>query len=155
MKLARIVTLLFGLLLPFSSEARAEQASTAEPSVGPAASPERLSFAVVIGNNKSLGRRRPDLHYADDDAARYFEILQTIAPARVSLLAELDRDTERLFPTARAQAQPPTGKALDAVGRRLAAQVQAARQAGHETEVYFIFAGAGYFWSRSHSASTP
>jgi hypothetical protein len=29
------------------------------------------------------------------------------------------------------------------VGRRLAAQVQAARQAGHETEVYFVFAGHG------------
>jgi hypothetical protein len=144
MKLARIVTLLSALLLLFASEARAEPASTsAEPGAGPAASPERLSFAVVIGNNKSLGRRRPDLHYADDDAARYFEILQTIAPGRVSLLAELDRDTERLFPTARARAQPPTAKALDAVGRRLAAQVQAARQAGHETEVYFIFAGHG------------
>jgi hypothetical protein len=143
MKLARIVMLLFVLVLLFSSEARAQQAPTADPAAAPAAPPERLSFAVVIGNNKSLGRRRPDLHYADDDAARYFEILQTIAPSRVSLLAELDRDTARLFPTARAQAQPPTGKALDAVGRRLAAQVQAARQAGHETEVYFIFAGHG------------
>src|SRR5512140_2079062 len=60
-------------------------------------SPERVTFAVVIGNNKSLGRRRPDLHYADDDAARYFEILQTIAPGRVSLLAQFDRDTQRLF----------------------------------------------------------
>ena len=66
------------LLLGWAGEARA--------------APEKLSFAVVIGNNKSLGKRRPDLHYADDDAARYYEILQTMAPGRVWLLTELDRD---------------------------------------------------------------
>lgn len=141
MKFARIATLLL-VLLSLSSGARAERpaAGATTPSAAPL---ERLSFAVVIGNNKSLGRRRPELHYADDDAARYFEILQTIAPGRVSLLAELDRDTERLFPGARAQAQPPTSRGLSAVGQRLAAQILAARQAGHETELYFIFAGHG------------
>ncbi len=105
--------------------------------------PERLSFAVVIGNNRSLGKRRPELRYADDDAARYFEILQTMAPGRVSLLAELDRDTERLFPETRGRAVRPSLRNLEAAGRRLAEQVRAARAAGHETEVYFIFAGHG------------
>ena len=52
-----------------------------------AAAPPHVSFAVVIGNNQSLGNRRAELRYADDDAARYFEILQTMAPERVSLLA--------------------------------------------------------------------
>lgn len=115
----------------------------AQEPLATASSPERLSFAVVIGNNKSLGNRRAELRYADDDAARYFEILQTMAPGRVSLLADFDRDTERLFPTARAAATSPSKRNVLAVGRRVAEQVRAARAAGHETEVYFIFAGHG------------
>src|SRR5262245_44323499 len=78
----------------------------AAPAAGVAA--ERLSFAVVIGNNKSLGRRRPELRYADDDAARYYEILQTMAPGRVTLLADFDRDTAQLFPATEPHALPPT-----------------------------------------------
>lgn len=116
-------------------------ASTPPPA--PAAQPERLSFAVIVGNNKSLGRRRPELHYADDDAARYFEILQTMAPGRVWLLSEFDRDTERLFPETRRRASAPTRRNLEAVGRNLAEQVKAARARGQETEVYFVFAGHG------------
>lgn len=108
-----------------------------------AAPPERLSFAVIVGNNKSLGNRRAELRYADDDAARYFEILQTMAPGRVSLLADFDRDTQRLFPIAHAAASGPSRRNLQVVGKRLAAQVRAARAAGHETDVYFIFAGHG------------
>jgi hypothetical protein len=101
------------------------------------------SFAVVIGNNKSLGPRRPELHYADDDAARYFHILETMAAGRVSLLTELDRDTEKLFPEAKLRAARPTRKNLDAIGRRIAADVRKANAQGHQTEVYFVFAGHG------------
>jgi hypothetical protein len=126
------------------------KASADVPSAAPAAAPgkeiqapERQAFAVVIGNNKSLGRRRPDLHYADDDAARYFEILETLAPGGVSLLSDFDRDTARLFPALAPRASLPTRRALDAVGQRLAEQVSAARNAGRETEVYFVFAGHG------------
>ncbi len=153
--------LTFLLLLVLATDARAADpqpttkqpastpAATAQPASTPGASapaatpPERLSFAVVIGNNKSLGQRRPDLHYADDDAARYFDIMQTIAPGRVSLLADFDRDTERLFPDARSHAATPTRRNLTTIGRRLAEQIRAAKAAGHETEVYFIFAGHG------------
>jgi hypothetical protein len=125
-------------------------AAPASPVVAASATPavaqeplERLSFAVVIGNNKSLGNRRAELHYADDDAARYFEILQTMAPGRVSLLADFDRDTQRLFPAARGAAVSPSLRNLQAIGKQLAEQVRAARAAGHETDVYFIFAGHG------------
>jgi hypothetical protein len=139
--LARLLAALLALL--FSAPARAETPAPASPSPAAAVVAERLSFAVIIGNNKSLGRRRPDLHYADDDAARYFEILQTIAPGRVSLLAEFDRDTGRLFRGAQQVAVAPTRRALHAVGRGLAQRVSAAQRAGHETELYFIFAGHG------------
>jgi len=144
-------TRILGLLLVATSVALS---LTAHASTPPAAIPapeqatrtgasERVTFAVVIGNNKSLGRRRRDLHYAADAAARYFEILQTLAPGRVSLLAEFDRDTRRLFPNAAAQAGPPKRSALLELGQRLAEQVRAMRQAGKETELYFVFAGHG------------
>ncbi|HKY38241.1 MAG TPA: hypothetical protein VJN18_20000 [Polyangiaceae bacterium] len=146
MTLRRLLTLLsFGLLWSLGAEARAADGVSPPTSNGATASGarERLSFAVVIGNNKSLGKRRPELHYADDDAARYFEILQTMAPGRVWLLSAFDRDSERLFPEAHRHASAPTVKNVEAVGRKLGEQVRAARAQGHETELYFIFAGHG------------
>lgn len=139
LRLAR--TLLLSLALTTPAAAAPEQKP---PPAAPAAVPaERLSFAIVVGNNKSLGRRRPELKYADDDAARYYEILQTMAPGRVTLLADFDRDTAQLFPATQSNALPPTRRNLEAAGRRVAAEVRAARAAGHETEVYFVFAGHG------------
>ncbi|MGA3123143.1 MAG: hypothetical protein ABSF69_20420 [Polyangiaceae bacterium] len=101
------------------------------------------AFAVVIGNNHSLGHRRPDLHYADDDAAKYFGIFRTVAPQNVSLLADFDEDTARLFPEAHARAVAPTRAELLRVGCELAERVRAAANGGSETDVYFVFAGHG------------
>jgi hypothetical protein len=102
-----------------------------------------VTFAVVIGNNRSLGARRPDLHYADDDAARYFELLQTMAPGNVFLLADFDRDTAVLFPQTRPTTVMPTRAALQRVGADLAQKVRAAAAAGRTTQLYFVFAGHG------------
>jgi hypothetical protein len=103
----------------------------------------RSAFAVVIGNNRSLGGRRPDLHYADDDAAKYFDIFRTIAQDHVFLLADFDRDTERLFPDARAHATAPTRSELLRVGREIADQVREVTSQGGAADVYFVFAGHG------------
>ena len=103
----------------------------------------KTTYAVVIGNNRSLGGRRPDLHYADDDAARYFELLQTLAPGNVSLLADFDRDTSLLFSQTRMRAAAPTRAELLRVGLEIAQKVRAATSAGHETQLYFVFAGHG------------
>jgi hypothetical protein len=105
--------------------------------------PRRTAFAVVIGNNKSLEHRRPDLHYADDDAAKYFALLRTLAPRGAYLLTEFDDDTARLFPAVVPQAAPPTVVELLRVGRDLAERVHAAATAGVESDVYFVFAGHG------------
>ncbi|MFZ5890864.1 MAG: hypothetical protein ACOY0T_07430 [Myxococcota bacterium] len=121
----------------------ADEAGAPAAPVTTAAANEPLRFAVVVGNNKSLGRRRPELRYADDDAARYYEIFQTIAPGRVTLLAEFDRDTERLFSDANGKAIGPTRKNLELTGQRVAEQVRAATAAGRESELYFVFAGHG------------
>lgn len=136
---------LLACYLLLAARARAQTAATlgATPAATAPAAKSRVIFAVVVGNNKSLGRRRPDLHYADDDAARYFEILQTLAPERVTLLADFDRDTQRLFPNAQLKATPPKRRSLDAAGQRLATEVGAARAAGYDTELYFVFAGHG------------
>ncbi|MEN9581538.1 MAG: hypothetical protein RJA70_4547, partial [Pseudomonadota bacterium] len=130
----------FWLLIPNNSFAQPSTTSVVQPRTAAA---EPKLFAVVIGNNKSLNARRPDLHYADDDAARYFQILQTMAPERVSLLSEFDRDTRRLFPEVESQAQRATRAGLLALGQSLKQQVSAANAAGHETELYFVFAGHG------------
>ena len=104
---------------------------------------QRVTYAVVIGNNRSLGARRPDLHYADDDAARYFELFQTVAPGNVSLLADFDRDTAQLFSQTRLHATTPTRSELLRIGSDIAQKVRAETVAGHETQVYFVFAGHG------------
>ncbi len=108
-----------------------------------AAAPHRSAFAVVIGNNRSLENRRPDLHYADDDAAKYFAIFRTVAPEGSFLLADFDDDSARLFPDLRTQAAAPTRRELLRVGAELASRVREAAAAGSETDVYFIFAGHG------------
>ncbi|HSY24706.1 MAG TPA: hypothetical protein VK841_21415 [Polyangiaceae bacterium] len=129
------------MLVVSSSPARAD---TALPwsSVRPSSRPT-VAFAVVVGNNRSLGGRRPDLHYADDDAAKYYELLDTVAPDRVALLADFDDDTARLFPAARARAVSPTRAELLRAGQEVARAVAAAAESGADTDVYFVFAGHG------------
>jgi hypothetical protein len=103
----------------------------------------RKAFAVVIGNNHSLSGHRPDLHYADDDAVRYFQILKTIASGGALLLADLDRDTERLFPEARVKARRPTRVEVLRAGREIGERVREAALAHQETDLYLVFAGHG------------
>ena len=73
---------------------------------------------------------------------RATEILETLAPGAVSLLSDFDRNTRAFFPVVPRAALPTRG-ALDAVGKHLAEQVNAAHSAGRETDVYFVFAGHG------------
>jgi hypothetical protein len=143
MKFAHLYLSCFAVLAAFARPALGFPDQKPEAASATPARAERLSFAIVIGNNKSLGRRRPELKYADDDAARYYEILQTMAPERVTLLADFDRDTAQLFPATQPHAVAPSRKNLEDAGRRLAEQLRAARAAGHETELYFVFAGHG------------
>jgi hypothetical protein len=124
-----IALMLVGVALPNTLRAEAPAQHTA--------------FAVVIGNNRSLDGRRPDLHYADDDAAKYFDIFRTIAQEHVFLLADFDRDTARLFPDAGAHAAAPTRGELLRVGRQLADEVREVTSQGGAADVYFVFAGHG------------
>jgi flagellar motor protein MotB len=66
-----------------------------------------------------------------------------MAPGNVSLLSDFDRDTALLFPQTRLRAAAPTRSELQRVGAEIAQKVRAEASAGHETQVYFIFAGHG------------
>jgi hypothetical protein len=110
----------------------------AEP--GPPARAE--VFALLIGVNRPVDRELPALQYADDDAARYHELFESVG-ARSIVLADIDDNTRRLHPAAAQVATAPTMAQLRWAVERLSSQVGAARRAGSRTIVYFVFAGHG------------
>src|SRR5215471_21196549 len=86
-------------------------------------------FALIVTSNHGASGARPDLHYADDDGVKYLELFRMLAPeANVVLHTELDPDTERLYPWARAIARPPTKAAVAASIADLAQRVAEARR---------------------------
>lgn len=106
-----------------------------------AESPKSTAFALVVTNNRSPSLARPDLRYADDDGAKYYEVFRMIAPeSNVALLTRFDRDTARLFPHLAGKERPPSKAALQAVARDLAVKM---RKAGGPVDFYFVFAGHG------------
>jgi hypothetical protein len=108
------------------------------------ASSQRSVFALVVTSNKSQKLTRPDLHYADDDGARYYELFRTMAPEEnVTLLTSFDRDSSKLFPDLAAKVAPPEkGRVLAAFGS-FARRVREAVARNERSDFYFIFAGHG------------
>ena len=126
--LTRPILLLFVMLLTLPL--RAETTDSVE------------RFALIIGANKSVDEELKPLKYADDDAARYFDLMQTLG-ARTYLLARLDDNTARLHPEASGEAQIPGGDELTGVVALLKGNVKLARQRGARTEFYLFYAGHG------------
>jgi len=111
------------------------------PSLAPA-EPRVESFALVVANNKSLDPSLPQLQYADDDAARFYELMASTA-SQVEILAVLDEESQRVFPAiARATRAPRRAELREAI-ERLRKGILAARQRGSKTVLYFYFAGHG------------
>ena len=107
-----------------------------------AAEPESATFALVVGVNTSLDRDVAPLKYADDDAARFFDLFRLLG-ARTTVLARLDDNTKRLHPQAAAEAREPKRPELDAAFTQLADDVARANARGVETTVYVTYAGHG------------
>src|SRR5260370_4200525 len=106
--------------------------------------PERTVLALIVTNNGGGGLGRPDLHYADDDGAKYYEVFRTIATEDATfLLTHFDRDTDRLFAHLRGKAQTPDGAHVDAASRELAQRARSALALGKSVDFYFVFAGHG------------
>jgi hypothetical protein len=126
----RILQLCFGLLaLVFAVNALADE----KP---------RASFAIVVGSNVSVDANVAPLHYADDDAARYFDFFRLLG-TKVTLLARIDDATRALHPQAAAEAMAPRHAELKKAAATVAAEVSEARKRGFETTLYFVFAGHG------------
>src|SRR5438067_1963103 len=64
-------------------------------------------FALIVANNHSLDRSVPSLRYADDDAARFYELMATLG-AETQLLTVLDAETQLTFGGLSQVARPPT-----------------------------------------------
>jgi hypothetical protein len=117
-------------------------AALAGPRAARAAPPAEDIFALVIGNNASLDPAVKPLRYADDDAARAYELFAAVAE-RAWLLTVMDADTQQAFPHLVALAQPPRLDLVRAVMNDLVAAMKRSRAAGRRTVLYFYFAGHG------------
>ena len=102
----------------------------------------RAIFALIVGVNRSADAELPTLRYADDDAARSFELFRSLG-AQTYLLTRLDENTRRLHPQASAEGLEPTGKSFQGVVERLRVDIAQARQRQVETLFYFVYAGHG------------
>ncbi len=98
------------------------------------------AFALVIGSNQSVDEQLEPLRYADDDAARWSELLHALG-AQVVVLARPDENTRALHP--KLEARAPTRAELDAAVSELGAKVAQARAQGRSTALFVTYAGHG------------
>jgi hypothetical protein len=100
------------------------------------------AFAIIIGSNASVDAELAPLHYADDDAADYFDLFRVLG-ARTYLLTRPDDNTRRLHPQAAAEAADPRHAELDRALAQALDDVVQARARGLETILYIAYAGHG------------
>ncbi len=89
------------------------------------------THAIIVTHNGGSQLDRPDLRYADDDGLQYAALFRQ-AGAQVTLLTQLDRESQVLNPSAIIDG-PPTRDAL----------ATAVRNAAAADEVYIVLAGHG------------
>jgi hypothetical protein len=99
-------------------------------------------FALVVGVNKSVDKDVAELHFADDDAARYADLFDALGIETV-LLARLDSNTRRLHARAAGNARDPSSRGVDSGVAELTSRAAAAKQRGRKTVLYFVYAGHG------------
>ena len=110
---------------------------------GPAAA-DRDVFALIVTNNHSADLGRPNLQFADDDGAKYYEMFSMFAPAdHLALLTDFDADTARLFSELVPLSVEPTTGNLAKASAALEKQIAKSIAAGNEVHFYFVFAGHG------------
>ncbi|MGE5786243.1 MAG: hypothetical protein ACM3ZE_16710, partial [Myxococcales bacterium] len=97
----------------------------------------RAVYAVAIGNNQppSADPSLQVLRYADDDAARFYDLFAHFA-RRVELLTVLDAKSQTRYPGLAAAARPPTLWQLRNTLNEFRQQIQIDAQRGEETALY-------------------
>jgi hypothetical protein len=109
-----------------------------------AAAPAQHVFALIVTNNKSVTLAQPDLQYADDDGARYFQLLCSVAAEPdVVLLTSFDRATAAIYPDLSRVTRAPTRAQVQVASKLFGDAVEQARARGELTTFYFIYAGHG------------
>lgn len=98
--------------------------------------------AVIVGVNESFDESQPKLRYADDDAARYYELLRPMVD-HVELLTVLDDESQGLYPDAAAVASAPDEATVVAALARARERGKAAKREGRRAEMYFVYVGHG------------
>lgn len=109
--------------------------------LGVAAAPVHRS-ALIVGVNEAFEASQATLHYADDDAARYYELLSPGLTA-VRVLTVLDAESQALYPAVAQVARPPDLATWTESLRALEQEATAARTQGQRTELYLIYVGHG------------
>ncbi len=107
-----------------------------------AAADDVRRYAVIVAHDEHLEGKVPDLEYADDDAARYFEFYEHIAD-EVLLYSVLDRDTQRIHKQAASAARTPARQEVFAGIEDVFEQAERDKAEGYEVEFTFILAGHG------------
>jgi hypothetical protein len=98
--------------------------------------------AIIVGVNEPFEPAQPTLRWADDDAARFFEMFSGEAE-HLELLTLLDADSQSLFASAAERARAPDPTELSSALARAENAGSTAREAGRRTELYFIYTGHG------------
>ena len=99
-------------------------------------------FALVVGVNRGIDPELAQLHYADDDAARYSDLFRALG-ARVHLLTRPDENTLRISSSSVSEARLPVRGELARAVSDLAREVTTARARGRRVVFYFVYAGHG------------
>lgn len=107
-----------------------------------AEAPEPFRAAVVVGVNEAFEDSQPALQYADDDAARYAELLSAHMD-HLELLTVLDTDSQAQFVQTSRIARVPSVQGLSEALQRVRDRAKSARTLGRRTELYFVYIGHG------------
>lgn len=99
-------------------------------------------YAVVVAHNQDLSGDAPPLEFADDDGARYYELLQQVAD-EVQLYAILDEDSQRLFRTAATAARSPRHADVVAGLDAMFERARRDRDRGDDVIFHFVLVGHG------------
>lgn len=109
----------------------------------PRAHARSVSYGIAIGNNApAAGQVAPVLRYADDDAARFYQLFRRFSETSF-LLSVLDPDTQRRYPELASVSKAPTRANLLQIVTELAQQMSQDRARGDEPVLYFSYSGHG------------
>jgi hypothetical protein len=106
-----------------------------------AEAPPRV-FALVIASNRGLDGSQPELQYADDDGARYYRLLRSVArEGDVALLASFDRASTQLYGELVGVSHAASSTELLRARDRLAEGIADAKRRGERSALYIVYAG--------------